>query len=61
MSYYYLSSWIALKDEIAAVNEKYMAAFKAQKADEVAALYTTQCKLMNPGSDVVIGRTGIYF
>ena len=52
-------SFVALKDEIAAANEKFMAAFKAQDANAVAALYTEDCKVMPPGTDVVMGRDGI--
>ena len=36
-----------------------MAAFKAQDANAVAALYTEDCKIMPPESDVVVGREGI--
>ena len=53
-----LSLAIALRDEIAAANEKFMAAFKAQDANAVAALYTEDCKVMPTGSDVVMGREG---
>ena len=35
-----------------------MTAFKAQDANAVAALYTEDCKVMPPGSDVVTGREG---
>ena len=35
-----------------------MTAFKAQDANAVAALYTEDCKVMPPGSDVVMGREG---
>ena len=52
-------SFIALRDEIATANEKFMAAFKAQDANAVAALYTEDCKVMPPGTDVVVGRDGI--
>ena len=50
--------WLALKDEITAVNEKFMAAYKAQDANAVAALYAEDGKIMPPGSDVVVGREG---
>ena len=37
-----------------------MTAFKAQDANAVAALYTEDCKVMPPGSDVAMGREGTY-
>ena len=49
---------LALKDEIAAANEKFMSAYKSQDANAVAAMYTEDCKIMPPGSDVVMGRDG---
>ena len=52
---------IALKDDIAAANEKFMTAFKAQDANAIAALYTEDCKVMPSGSDVVMGREGSYY
>ena len=51
--------YTALKDEIAAANEKFMSAFKSQDANAVAALYTEDCKVMPPGSDVMMGREGV--
>lgn len=55
-----LSINVALRDEIAAANEKFMAAFKTQVATAVADLYTEDCKIMPPGSDVLMGREGTY-
>ena len=48
-----------LLDDIKAANEKFMAVFGSGDATAVSQLFTEDCKLMPPGSDVIIGREGI--
>ena len=42
------------------VNVKFMDAFAKGDAEAVAALYTSDCKVMPTGSDVVEGQQGTY-
>ena len=52
--------WVSeLKSEIQAANVKFMDAFAKGDAEAVAALYTSDCKVMPTGSDVVDGQQGI--
>ena len=53
-------SWIAgLQKEIQAVVVKLMDAFAKGDAEAMAALYTSDCKVMPPGTDVVEGLQGM--
>ena len=59
----YLSIVFGLQDlqtEIQEVNVKFMDAFAKGDAEAVAALYTSDCKVMPTGSDVVEGQQGTY-
>ena len=47
-----------IMDDIKAANDKFMAAFDSGDATGLSQLYTEDCKLMPPGSDVVMGREG---
>ena len=49
-----------LIDEIQAANQKFMDAFAKQDATAVSNLYTTDCKIMPTGADVITGREGQY-
>ena len=49
-----------LKTAIEAANVKFMDAFASGKASNVGALYTSDCKVMPTGADVVNGPDGIY-
>ena len=49
-----------LKSEIQAANVKFMDAFAKGDAEGVGALYTSDCKIMPTGSDVVTGQQGMY-
>ena len=42
------------------VNVKFMDAFAKGDAEAVAALYTSDCKVMPTGSDIVEGQQGTY-
>lgn len=48
-----------LRQEIAAANEKFMAAFGDQDAAALAALYTEEGQVLPPNSDFVTGREAI--
>ncbi len=48
-----------LRQEIAAANEKFMAAFGEQDAAALAALYTKEGQVLPPNSDFVTGREAI--
>jgi uncharacterized protein (TIGR02246 family) len=48
-----------LREEIAAANEQFMAAFEAQDAAGLAALYTKGGQVLPPNSDFVTGREAI--
>jgi uncharacterized protein (TIGR02246 family) len=48
-----------LREVIAAANEKFMAAFEAQDAAGLAALYTKDGQVLPPNSDFVTGREAI--
>ena len=52
------STCIVLKTEIQAANARFMAEFAAQSAEGIGALYTTDCKVMPTGADVMMGRDG---
>ena len=45
-----------LIDDIQAANQKFMEAFAKQDATAVSNLYTTDCKIMPTGADVITGR-----
>lgn len=47
------------KDAISAVNQQFEKAFKAQNADDLAALYTLQGQVMPTNADFVTGRDNI--
>ena len=49
-----------LKTTIEAANVKFMDAFASGDATKVGALYTSDCKVMPTGADVVSGPAGIY-
>ena len=49
-----------LQAEIQEANAKFMDAFAKGDAKAIAALYTTNCKVMLTGSDVVEGQQGTY-
>ena len=54
-------SWIAgLQEEIQAVVVQLMDAFAKGDAEAMAALYTSDCKVMPPGTDIVEGQQGTY-
>jgi uncharacterized protein (TIGR02246 family) len=48
-----------LREEIAAANDKFMAAAEQQDAAALAALYTKKGQLLPPNSDVMTGREAI--
>ena len=51
-----LSTSIEMREEIAAANDKFMAAFNGGDTAGVAALYTQDAKVLPPNSDFVSGR-----
>ena len=54
--------WVAgLQAEIQAANVKFMDAFGKGDAEAIGALYTSDCKVMPTGSDVVEGQQGRSF
>ena len=55
----FLPHTVALQNEIANANARFIAAF-AQVANGVAALYTDNCYVLIPGEDRVDGREGNY-
>ena len=42
-------------------NDKFMAAFTNQDPESIGPLYTSDCKVMPTGQDVIEGRPGMYF
>ena len=41
-------------------NDKFMAAFTNQDPESIGPLYTSDCKVMPTGQDVIEGRKGMY-
>ena len=41
-------------------NDKFMAAFTNQDPESIGPLYTSDCKVMPTGQDVIDGRKGIH-
>jgi hypothetical protein len=56
-----LFAYAGLQEEIQAANVKFTDAFAKGDADAMAALYTSDCKVMPPGSDVIEGQQGTYY
>ena len=49
-----------MQAEIQAANVKFMDAFAKGDAEAVAALYTSDCKVMPTGSNIIEGQQGMY-
>lgn len=49
-----------LKSEIAKVNDQAMMYYKNKDAEAIGDLYTEDCKIMVPGSEIKHGRAGEY-